>query len=342
MAQKIFNYMRETSKEVDEYIGEIFETEEKHSDPFILHLINVRCDPKNVKPKILPAFGRLSLEYYGVDNWQKYVPLLAAYELETISCYILDDLLDSQDFRESKLSTHKVYGKNIGVLTSFLIHNISQKRILKLEEDEKKLNVIINLWGNALNSVYKGQILSEKIMQDKYDADLNKYLDRCYMLAGKPLETIFNISSKIKSSSGSESILLADFGKYYGIACQIRNDLVDFVPSDIIKQHSLSLSKENFEDVRKGLMTYSVICGLKTEYRNDIVTAIEANEFQLLNEILSYSGSINNTVQLINTYRNKCNSYLEKLRDSDPKNYLIEMVENLGNVKKYFTYEVVA
>ena len=75
------------------------------------------------------------------------------------------------------------------------------------------------------------------------NADEKAYLERCYGIAGCASEKIAKMCAMAGKADEEEIIKLSEIGKYFGICCQIRNDVLDLIPENVLKGRTKSMSK---------------------------------------------------------------------------------------------------
>ncbi len=334
MAQKnlekkvdIFAYMKETARKVDSYTLEYVQG----FGEVVKHLPTLRCGMKRGKPKLLPTLGRLAFEAVGGKNWEEIVPVLSAFELGTSSCYVIDDILDNQEVREGDSSTVRKYGLNKAIIAGLIQYTLSNEILLNSELEGKDKEDVCRLWNETLKTIYLGQDENE----NTGDFSENSYLERCYFIAGVAAEKISEICSIFGKSSESDKDALKNFGRNYGIACQIRNDLMDLIPQEVIGSRSQSLSRNSYEDIRKGILTYPIVYAFNNGCGEKVRSAIGEGDFSRLTELLVESGAMNATADLIEKYRDNAISYVESLKGSNARDNLFALAKLLGNSKKY-------
>jgi len=337
--QAIFNYMNETAKAVDDYIISKLtelEKEDKNLYEIVSHLVLLR----KYEPKLRSTLGRLIYEILGGENWHEIVPVLGFIELSTISSYVLDDIIDDQPERDGEVATWKKFGLNYGIIAGSLQSFISIMMLNDLKIDDAKKLKIIDLANRIWEILWKGEGKNEHM---KDGTTVEEYIERCYEIAGIMWETVAKISA-ILCNAGNEKInFMAEIGKIFGIAVMIRNDLTSFLPEELMKEKSKALSRKSFEDVRKGIWTYPIICAMKnagTEDKariNKLLGKNKATEEELieLTKLLIKMGCIDSTLDLITSYKLKGLEYVNKLDNSDSKIHLTELFELLENTKEY-------
>jgi geranylgeranyl pyrophosphate synthase len=331
--------MKETAKDIDDYttqkLQELKDEDEKLYQ-IVAHLVILR---KN-KPKLRATLGRLIYEYLGGKDWHDILPILSFIELSTISTYVLDDVIDNQPEREGKEATWKKFGLNYGIIAGSLQTFLSIKMLSDLRlEDSLKLK-ILELANQMWDILWKGEGKNEHM---KDDTTYERYIERCYEICGVMFETVAKMSALAYNPKMVDIEKMGKIGRLFGIAVMIRNDLTVFLPEEMMRKKSKALSRISFEDVRKGIWTYPIICGMKKADKSEkvqiknLLGKNEASEKELLNltKLLIRLGCIDETLDQISLYKRNGLEHVKKLTECNPKTYLIELFELLENTRNY-------
>jgi geranylgeranyl pyrophosphate synthase len=337
--KQLFKFMKETAGDIDNYTTQKLQElkdEDKKLYQIVVHLVLLR---KN-KPKLRATFGRLIYEYLGGKDWHDILPILSFIELSTISTYVLDDIIDNQPEREGKEATWKKFGLNYGIVAGSLQTFLSIKMLSDLKlEDSLKLK-ILELANQMWDILWKGEGKNEHM---KDNTTYEKYIERCYEICGVMFEIVAKMSAVACNSKMDDIENMGKIGRLFGIAVMIRNDLTIFLPEEIMRKKSKALSRLSFEDVRKGIWTYPVICGMEKASKSDeiqirnLLGKKEASEKELLNltKLLIQLGCINETLDQITSYKRKGLDCVNKLAECNSRTYLIELFKLLENTRDY-------
>jgi len=335
----IFVFMKETAEKVDYYILDKL-SELKQEDKKLYEIVSDLVITRKDKPKLRSTLGRIVYEILGGKDWHDIVPILGFMELSTISTYILDDIIDKQPERDGEVATWKKAGLNYGIIAGSLQSFLSIKMLSDLKlEDNIKLK-ILNLANQMWEVLWKGEGKNEYM---KDGTTVEKYIERCYEICGIMFETVTKMSALACNSKEDDTNLLGNIGKLFGIGVMIRNDLTIFLPEEIMRKKSKALSRRSFEDVRKGLWTYPIICAINKAQKIDktkiklLLGKRDTSEKELLNltKLLIDLGCIDATLDLITYYKQKGLNNVERLDESEYRLYLIELFELLENTRKY-------
>ena len=215
---------------------------------------------KRIRPQIILILS----EILNVDISNENVDLIAAAG-ELIHCYSLihDDLpaMDDDDYRRGQLSCHKKFDEATAILTGDAIQPLSLEVLTSIEDpnlsDKTKLE-IINLFARACGpeGMVEGQnrdILSENKKLTEEELDQIHYLK-----TGKLIEACVLCVCLIKKNIDETLIeKLIEFSNKFGLAFQIRDDILDEVGDQD------KIGKPTKSDIKNNKSTYPSIMGIE-------------------------------------------------------------------------------
>ena len=214
--------------------------------------------------RIRPQLMLLIAEALEVDVDDKTIDLMAAAG-ELIHCYSLihDDLpaMDDDDFRRGKLSCHKKFSEATAILAGDAIQPLSLEILTSI--NDKNLSAeskckIINIFAKACGpkGMVEGQNLDIKAENKKLNEE---ELDNVhYLKTGKLIEAcVLSICLLKKNIKREELNKLIKFSKKFGLAFQIRDDILDVIGNE------KNIGKPVGSDQKKNKSTYPSILGLE-------------------------------------------------------------------------------
>ena len=205
----------------------------------------------------------LMKETYLLFGGEEHViePFMAGMEMIHTHSLIHDDLpaLDNDDYRRGKLTTHKVYGEAMGVLSGVALLNYAYETMLKgfsmtkyPERVIKALTVMAHktgiygmLGGQSVDVENDGKPL-EKLMLDYIYENKTSALIEAAMMTGPILAGAAEAEVKIIEAA-AENI---------GLAFQIQDDILDVTSTEE------ELGKPVHSDERNNKVTYVTLCGI--------------------------------------------------------------------------------
>ena len=214
--------------------------------------------------RIRPQLMLLIAEALEVDVDNKTIDLMAAAG-ELIHCYSLihDDLpaMDDDDFRRGKLSCHKKFSEATAILAGDAIQPLSLEILTSI--NDKNLSAeskckIINIFAKACGpkGMVEGQNLDIKAENKKLN---EQQLDKVhYLKTGKLIEaSVLAVCLLKKKIKKDEITKLLKFSKKFGLAFQIRDDILDVIGDE------KNIGKPVGSDQNKNKSTYPSILGLE-------------------------------------------------------------------------------
>ncbi|MCP5504695.1 MAG: polyprenyl synthetase family protein [Chlamydiales bacterium] len=194
------------------------------------------------------------LEDYGVSI-EKGLDAAAAIEMIHTYSLIHDDLpcMDDDDLRRGKPSLHKVYGEGQAVLAGDFLLTYAFEVLAKSSLPREVITIIAKAAGG--DGMIGGQVVDLLLEETNPDWDtlLFMYLGKTAALFSAALEC----GAVISGVSYSEQAAFRNAGKYFGIAFQIHDDILD-VTSD-----EKTLGKPIFSDAKNKKSTCLSLFGLE-------------------------------------------------------------------------------
>jgi len=197
-------------------------------------------------------------------------PFMAAIEMIHTYSLVHDDLpaMDNDDYRRGKLTTHKKFGEDIGILAGDGLLNFAYETMLKAFDfcdndsscDCVKVKSVIKaskiLCEKAgIYGMVGGQtldvLLTNKTMNEEQ-------LDFIFKLkTGALLEASFSIGATLAGASEQDIDNLLVVGEKVGLAFQIQDDILDVVSTQEV------LGKPVLSDEKNNKTTYVTLYGME-------------------------------------------------------------------------------
>ena len=281
------NFKNELEQEV-EFINDLilrYLPDETGLDKKIRKAINysVNAGGKRVRPMLMLEVYKLC----GGDDCQVVYPFMVA--LECIHSYSLvhDDLpaMDNDDYRRGRLTTHKVFGEDFGILAGDgllnLAYEIMAEALISGEGDmaakAKAMEVIARkagikgmVGGQAVDVELTGKTLSEE------------QLDFIFRLkTGALIEAAFLAGAYLAGCDEKSADRLCRAASLIGFSFQIRDDILDVTSS------LQELGKPVFSDEKNNKTTYVTLYGMEkakadvqsmSDEALDIIKSVGKNE----------------------------------------------------------------
>lgn len=256
---------------------------------------SVLAGGKRLRPMLILETSRM----FGGEDKLAY-PFMAAMEMIHTHSLVHDDLpaLDNDDYRRGRLTTHKVYGEAMGVLSGVALLNYAYEVMLTafdLAEDEKARARVIKalkvmshktglygmLGGQSVDVENDGKPMSREMINYIYENKTSALIEGS-MMAGAILG----------GASAEEVAVVEKAASGIGLAFQIQDDILD------VTSTAEELGKPIRSDEKNHKTTYVTLMGIEkasqqvAELSEEAVKLLEGlnkkNEFlfTLVNELV--------------------------------------------------------
>lgn len=218
--------------------------------------------------RLRPMLILETLRLFGGDEKLVY-PFMAAMEMIHTHSLVHDDLpsLDNDDYRRGRLTTHKVYGEAMGVLSGVALLNYAYEVMLTAFDTAdtpdcqahviQALKVMSNktglygmLGGQSVDVENDGKPLSKEMLDYIYKHKTSALLEAS-MMAGAVLG----------GADEQELALVESAASDIGLAFQIRDDILD------VTSTSEELGKPVHSDEKNNKITYVTLFGTEEASR---------------------------------------------------------------------------
>jgi heptaprenyl diphosphate synthase len=255
------NISARASSEIRE-LERILEQELSKGSPFITKeaLRVLRSGGKRLRPLLTILFAMTGPRYE--SERARY----AAASIETMHMATLvhDDTIDNADQRRGIDTTFKKHGIHTAVYTGDWMLLKSLQMLSRGGEADTVSTELLNMLSEGLEYVCSGEI-------DQYFGRGKIPTTKTYFkrITGKTA-ALFGAScsagAKIADLSDHEVRIAAEFGENFGIAFQIRDDILDMMSTDI------KAGKPVENDLREGIVTLPVLlaCNRSTSFRESV------------------------------------------------------------------------
>ncbi len=256
---------------------------------------SVEAGGKRVRPLIMLETYKL----FGGENESEVYPFMAA--LECIHSYSLvhDDLpaMDNDDYRRGRLTTHKKYGEDFGILAGDALLNyayeIMLSSITKLTADKvvKAVRAAqIIAYKAGIYGMVGGQSLDVWLTDKSMD---DKQLDFIFNLkTGALIEAAFMAGAVLAGADESAVADIEKAGNKVGVAFQIKDDILD------VTSTQEKLGKPVFSDEKNNKTTYVTLYGMDKADRD--VEALSKEAVDIINKYGNNDFLVSLILKLIN------------------------------------------
>ena len=216
---------------------------------------------KRLRPMLIQETYRL---FGGTEKVAE--PFMAGMEMIHTHSLIHDDLpaLDNDDYRRGRLTTHKVYGEAMGVLSGVALLNYAYETMLQafsLTEDQDR--VICALKVMAEKTGIHGMLGGQSVDVENDGKPLEKeMLDYIYRNKTSALIEASMMTGVILAGADEQQVaVVEEAAGNIGLAFQIQDDILDVTSTDE------ELGKPVHSDEKNNKVTYVTLFGIEEASR---------------------------------------------------------------------------
>ena len=216
---------------------------------------------KRLRPMLIQETYRL---FGGTEKVAE--PFMAGMEMIHTHSLIHDDLpaLDNDDYRRGRLTTHKVYGEAMGVLSGVALLNYAYETMLQafsLTEDQDR--VICALKVMAEKTGIHGMLGGQSVDVENDGKPLEKeMLDYIYRNKTSALIEASMMTGAILAGADEQQVaVVEEAAGNIGLAFQLQDDILDVTSTDE------ELGKPVHSDEKNNKVTYVTLFGIEEASR---------------------------------------------------------------------------
>lgn len=278
------NFQEELTKkteEIEAVIREYLPAEEGFSRTMAQAMnYSMLAGGKRLRPMLMQETFRL----FG-GGGKLVQPFMAGMEMIHTHSLIHDDLpaLDNDDYRRGRLTTHKVYGEAMGILSGVALLNYAYETMLQAfamaETLQQKDAVIRALQVMAAKTGIHGMLGGQSVDVENDGKALEKdMLDYIYENKTSALIEASMMAGAILAGADAEQVsVIEQAAKRIGLAFQIQDDILDVTSTDE------ELGKPVHSDEKNHKVTYVTLFG--TEKAAAQVAGLSAEAVELLESL---------------------------------------------------------
>ena len=214
-------------KKVDEEADKIKDRIIKNSPDFLKEPVR---DALYLKKNNDRTFSGYIGAILGEGNAEDFFDILFSLDVLDFSILLVDDILDGAERRGNRPAHHKKWGMEKTLSVAMYLRDLSSNMVIKSSENEKiKLRVLKEM-GNFHTKIYEGQFLDvgyeDKDIEEITEKD---YLDMVALTTGYQIAGCFKIGGVLAYIDEDTVSILGEIGLRFGMAGQIRDDLIDYI-----------------------------------------------------------------------------------------------------------------
>jgi geranylgeranyl pyrophosphate synthase len=264
--------------------------------------------------------ARFSYSAVSLKNWKSILDFCAAVEIELVSMYYCNRIFDGKGGKEVQNHPNNQFVASMltrdtaSQMLSYFCKNIPPKKQAQISDLFNESNSVsyIGQFIDMNDAIYSPNLkLDEKQLTDLY-------LRRCYGTNAHYFEAIGKISAILADGTEAQIKALGEFGKNYGIALQIVNDISDFVPPEEGLSTSEKIPEDAYADLINGKLTYPIIYTLtkgKNSDKRSLIMALtkrmKKKEMVKITRLLAQNGAFSASKRLARQYARKAHNAIK-------------------------------
>jgi all-trans-nonaprenyl-diphosphate synthase len=271
---------------------------------------------KRIRPAIVLLISRATMLQQ--DITQRHRRLAEITEMIHTASLVHDDVVDESDFRRGVPTIHSLFGNRIAVLAGDFFFAQSSWHLANLDNLE-----VVKLLSQVLMDFAVGEI-QQGLKRFEVSASMDTYLQKSYYKTA----TLFANSAKAAGILSDVSAEMAEdlyeYGRNFGLAFQIVDDILDFTSS------SDTLGKPAGSDLKSGNLTSPVLFALEEKPFMSVLIEREFAQPDDLEQALALildSQGINRSRELAAHHAKLAVDHLAGLPASESRQALIDMTD---------------
>jgi geranylgeranyl pyrophosphate synthase len=262
--------------------------------------------------RLRPSVVMLSFKAVGGKEISQAVPLAAAVELLHTASLVHDDINDQSDLRRGQATVNAQWGDGLALLVGDFIF----VRLLQLISDFPPR--AIRVLANCCTSIVEGETLQMLHLRDLSLTE-ETYLKIVTLKTADLFSTCSELGAFVGGGTEEAIQALKEYGRYLGIAFQMRDDALDWVGQES------DLGKPVASDLEQGAMSLAPIVALsRSDRAKDVLFSTDRSDaLRLLQEV----GALDYAMQRAVEYSEKAQVSLALLPESEAKTALYKLAE---------------
>jgi geranylgeranyl pyrophosphate synthase len=275
--------------------------------------------------RLRPLIAILCTEMLG-GNYKDTKNMFLALELIHNATLVHDDIIDEDRYRRGKPSLFSEHGIKKAVLTGDALLSVGLIHASKTGKPE-----IVGWLADTALKMVQGITLQNQYKRELMNVD--KYLYMNYLKSGSLFEAAGALGGIAGSNNSKDVKNLALFGKYFGNAYQIRDDIIDtFTPE--------SNDKSPNNDLLNGdpslLLLYAVNSDSISESdKNSLLSIYQGKSKKLdinfVRRIYEETGALQKAIEKMKEFATLAREILDQYHDCDARKSLYKLLDQYNH-----------
>lgn len=259
---------------------------------------------KLIRPRLVLTFA----DIFSCTNFEHALTAACCCEFLHGATLIHDDVIDQSNSRRGKPTMRAQFGNELAVTVGDFMLTLVIENLLKLEDIK-----ILEMFNQTSQELAIG-VINEILNKNNFKMDIAEYIRIIYLKTGALMALCGRVGTALSNTSTlADQELAYGYGKHYGIAFQLVDDLLD------VSTDPKFSGKPRFGDLREGRITLPLIDGLDKDFQHvhDLVALVQSTDneepAQELYELLLNLGSLQVTKEEAERQLHLARKYLFKI-----------------------------
>lgn len=173
--------------------------------------------------RLRPVITMMTCNLYSDDIAPSLKPALGVEIFHNFTL-LHDDIMDRADVRRGKPTVHKKWSDNTAILSGDVMQIEAYKWVA--ETPEKYLKKVLNIFSQTAAEICEGQQLDMEF-EKRNDVSIDEYIEMIRLKTAVLIACGCQMGAIIGGADDEDAQNLYDFGKWVGLAFQLKDDLLD-------------------------------------------------------------------------------------------------------------------
>jgi len=271
---------------------------------------------KRVRPAIVLLMARATMA--GKEISDRHRRLAEITEMIHTASLVHDDVVDESEMRRGVPTVNSLFGNGVALLAGDFLFAQSSWYLANLDNLE-----VVKLLSEVIMNFATGEIQQG---MTKFDTEvtIEAYLDKSYYKTASLIANSSKAAGLLSDVSRETAEHLYGYGKHWGLAFQIVDDILDFTGS------TSSLGKPALADISSGNLTAPVLYALEEKpYLETLISRQFEKEGDLDQAIalIQDSHGIEKARELASHHAHLAVEHIADLPSSESKQALVDMTD---------------
>ena len=331
MRQNLLSELRLTAEEFNPVLEEFIkgEIDEPLLQEKILYAISI------IGERERPFLVKVATELTG-GTFAHTMPLALAVELFIGAALTSDDLIDKAPTRWGNEAVWQKWGEAFGLLVSETLHALSNRALSLLWRNESMdkniVRQVVDDFQSAFRDLFVWQHM-QSALEGIPEVSEGQCIDLAFWRTGRLLQLCLTAPAALNGASDHVLSSLSEYGRLFGIAFQLRDDIIDFIGEEEL------IGKPVLGDLRNAQPNFVLahfFAHASQEIKQRLLQYWSKRDIQPdTSEILDIcirAGSLQYAIGVLKTYCAAAQDALTSLPESQARRLLYEFAELIADL----------